>query len=316
MNNNYKIQILLATYNGGEYLSTQIESILNQTYSNWVMFISDDGSTDSTLAIIQDYCAKDHRIRIVNKALTGQSACQNFGNMLKVAFNEEWDFVMFADQDDFWFEDKIQLTLDLMIYEENFKVLPKLIYTDFEYADEKLNPLTKVTDKNSSGWTEPNLGRLLAQNNIYGCTMMINRILAEKANPIPICAENHDYWLALVAALLGEIGHVKKRTILYRQHSNNVSGHYTNNSLKLRIQRYYRSNEKLEKIMKGRFKMAEELNNRFYKDISEMNQKLLVVYADFEKKKGLERVFFCLQNGIEKNSVLQNLAFYYSLARI
>ena len=316
MQNSFKIKILLACYNGEKYISTQLDSIINQSYSNWELLISDDGSSDNTLSIIKEFCAKDNRIYIINESLTKQGACQNFGNLLKTALDIEWDFVMFADQDDFWYENKIQLTLDSMLDGGNSSKVPKLVYTDFEYADDELNPLPKETDNNISAWKEPNLQRLLAQNNIYGCTMMINRSLAEKASPIPVFAENHDYWITMVAALIGEIVHLKKRTILYRQHSNNVSGHYSNNSFKKRFQRYYRRNVQLEKMIRMRFEMAGELYNRFFKDISESNQKLLLEYSNFEKKKGIERVSFCLEKGIEKNSILQNLAFYYLLVRM
>lgn len=311
-----KIVILLATYNGDKYIKEQLDSIVKQSYSNWELFISDDGSTDNTVSIFEAYCAKDNRIHIINEGLTKQGACQNFGNLLKTALDEEWDFVMFADQDDFWYENKIEDTLVSMLVRGNPNRIPKLVYTDFEYADDQLNPLPKETDKNVSSWKEPNLQRLLAQNNIYGCTIMINRLLAEKASPIPVCVENHDYWIALIAASVGEIVHLNKRTMLYRQHSNNVSGHYLNNSFKKRFQRYYKRNEQLEKMMRMRFEMAGELNNRFYKDISESNQELLFGYSNFEKQKGIERISFCLKKGIEKDSILQNLAFYYLLARM
>lgn len=316
MQNSFKIKILLACYNGEKYISTQLDSIINQTYLNWEMFISDDGSTDNTVAIVNEYCKKDNRIHTINEGLTKQGACQNFGNLLKTALDIEWDFVMFADQDDFWYENKIQLTLDSMLDGGNFNKVPKLVYTDFEYADDQLNPLPKETDHNISAWKEPTLQRLLAQNNIYGCTMMINRLLAEKAIPIPSSAENHDYWVSMVAASLGEIVHIKKRTILYRQHANNVSGHYSNNSLKKRFQRYYKRNAQLEKMMRTRFEMAGELHNRFYKDISEPNQKLLLGYSNFENQNGIERVSFCFKKGIEKDSFLQSLAFYYLLLRM
>lgn len=311
-----RILILLASYNGEKFIKEQLNSILNQTYLNWSLLISDDGSTDNTLSIIKEFCSKDDRIKLVNESFTKLGASQNFGNLLKTALDEEWDFLMFADQDDFWYDDKIQITLNAMLEQGSSNNVPKLIYTDFEYADEQLNPLSKETDHNIFLWRKPNLQRLLAQNNIYGCTMMINRLLAEKACPVPLSAENHDYWVSIVAALLGEIIHIKKRTILYRQHSNNISGHYSNNSFKIRFQRYYKRNEKLEKMMRMRFEMAGELHNRFYKDISESNKKLLLGYSNLENKNGIERVSFCFKKGIEKDSILQSLAFYYLLVKM
>jgi rhamnosyltransferase len=145
---------------------------------------------------------------------------------------------------------------------------------------------------------------------------MINRALAEKASPIPVCAENHDYWIALVAALLGSIVHVNHRTILYRQHSNNVSGHYSNNSIKARFRRYYKRNDSVEKIIRGRFVMAATLLDYFANEISTNNHSLLKTYSDFDKLGKFKRVYFCINNAIVKNNFVQNLAFYYSLLRL
>lgn len=312
----YKIIILLATYNGGKYVREQLESITKQSYSNWELLISDDGSTDDTLTIIRAFCAKDTRIKIVNEGQANIGACQNFGNLLTTSLDREWDFVMFADQDDFWYDSKIQNTLDGMLEQDDFKEISKLVYTDFEYADDLLKPLLKETERNVFFWKEPNLPRLLAQNNIYGCTMMMNRLLAEKASPIPFSAENHDYWISMVAASVGKIVHIKKRTILYRQHTHNVSGHYLNNSLKRRFERYYKRNKPLEKMMTLRFEMAGELQNRFSNEISDSHKKLLSEYSKFKNKKGIERVFYCLRTGIKKDSNIQSLAFYYLLLRI
>lgn len=311
-----KIAILLATYNGGNYIKVQLDSIINQTYTNWVLFVSDDGSVDSTVSIIESYCSKDDRILLISNERKNNGACKHFGNLLDKVLDKDWDFVMFADQDDYWNENKIQTTLNSMLNEADFLQKSKLVYTDFEYGNELLKPLKAETDKNTSLWKEPILNRLLAENNIYGCTMMINRVLAEKLCPIPHCAENHDYWVALVASLFGDIVHIKERTILYRQHSNNVSGHYLNNTIKARIKRYYKKNEPLERIIKGRFKMAEVLVKRFESDISVTNANLLKGYSNFEKMKGWERVSFCINNGIEKNSLIQSWAFYCSLLRM
>jgi len=311
-----EIAILLATYNGAEYIKVQLESIVNQTYTNWKLYISDDGSTDNTMSIVTDFCINDSRIQIINQEFVNKGACRNFGNLLLKALETDCDFIMFADQDDFWKEDKIQTTLNSMLGGLDFEKIPKVVYTDFEYADDRLTSLKIETDKNTSVWKEPNFQRLLAENNIYGCTMMINRALAVKASPIPDCAENHDYWIVLVASLFGNIVHVKRRTILYRQHSNNVSGHYSNNSFKLRFQRYYKKNEWLEGILKGRFKMADSLLKRFEGEVSTNIKNLLIGYANFENIKGPERVFFCLKNGIKKNNLGHSLAFYFSLLRI
>ena len=83
------------------------------------------------------------------------------------------------------------------------------------------------------------LAHLLAQNHIYGCTMMINKALSKKVYPIPKEAENHDYWVALIASVFGTIKYLDKRTILYRQHNRNISGSHDNSSFKKRFRRIF-----------------------------------------------------------------------------
>ena len=101
-----KIDILLATYNGEEYINEQIDSILNQTYSNFRLLISDDNSTDKTLEILRDYEKKDDRIKVFeNKENKG--VVKNFEFLLKKV---ESDLYMLSDQDDVWYENKIEET--------------------------------------------------------------------------------------------------------------------------------------------------------------------------------------------------------------
>ena len=191
--------------------------------------------------------------------------------------------------------------------------LPKLIYTDFEFADSKLEPLYLATSGTINKWKNPSLNRILAQNNIYGCTMMLNKVLVEKACPIPICAENHDYWISLVAGSLGEIHHVSQKTMLYRQHGNNISGNYKDNSLKNRFLRYFKHNKKNLKLLKGRLNMASVLIERFELDLSIQKRMLIRSYGELMNRNRIRRIYFCLINGVKKDRFIQNLAFYFNL---
>ena len=102
-----KIDILLATYNGEKYLQEQIESILNQTYTDFRLLISDDASTDNTIKIIEEYAKKDKRIlTFVQKENLG--VIKNFEFLLNKVENE---YFMFSDQDDIWMKEKIEKSL-------------------------------------------------------------------------------------------------------------------------------------------------------------------------------------------------------------
>ena len=98
-----KIDILMATYNGEKYLKEQIESILNQTYKNIRLIISDDASKDSTPQILEEYRKKDSRIEIyLNKENRG--VVKNIEFLLEKVEDE---FYMLADQDDVWLQLKV-----------------------------------------------------------------------------------------------------------------------------------------------------------------------------------------------------------------
>ena len=219
---------------------------------------------------------------------------------------------MFSDQDDFWFESKISSCVNLMEKKDNSANIPRLIYTDFIFTDEKLVRLDHATEF-TKHWKEPNLHRILAQNNIYGCTMLLNKILVQKIHPIPNEAENHDYWIALVAASIGAIHHLKSKTLLYRQHSRNVSGSYLDSSINKRILRYLRAKSPMKKITKGRLLMASKFFERFKYELDENQCRIVKEYSKLDGHNRFYRIFFCMRHGIRKDSILQTLAFYYNI---
>ena len=124
-----KVDILLATYNGEKYIREQIDSILNQTYKEFRLLISDDGSTDGTRDILNEYKAKDDRIEIFMQE-ENLGVVKNFEFLLKKV---EAKYYMFSDQDDIWKDEKIEKSLKKI--EEGFD----LVYSDLEVVDENLN---------------------------------------------------------------------------------------------------------------------------------------------------------------------------------
>jgi glycosyltransferase involved in cell wall biosynthesis len=219
------ITICLATYNGAEYLKEQIESILAQSCGGWQLMIRDDGSTDNTIGIIRAYgFAYPDKIRLIDENGPHLGATLNFGRLLESA---DSDYIMFCDQDDVWLGDKIQLTLDAMrSTEERYPEMPILVHTDLTVVDDKLNTIS------DSLWNYqrlfPDIGddpkKIMAQNVVTGCTMMINKRAKEISIPVVAEAIMYDWWVAIKVASVGKIVHIPTPSILYRQHFNNEIG--------------------------------------------------------------------------------------------
>ena len=219
-----KINILMATYNGRRYVAQQIESILNQTYQDFRLIISDDSSTDSTLKILEEYEKKDQRIEIY---------CQ--GENLGIVANFEFligkvrsEYFMFSDQDDIWEPDKIEKTLDKM-EKENLD----LVYTDLVVVDSRLKEIApsywklKGLDYRIKKYN--NFESLYLNNFVTGCTMLVKSKWINDFLPLPKKSKYilHDYWIALVISQSGRIGYIDEATVKYRQHTNNSIGSYT-----------------------------------------------------------------------------------------
>lgn len=220
-----KLAILLATYNSGKYLKVQIDSILAQSFADFILYIRDDGSTDDTLLIIDEYLRSFSNIIFLKDDQTGRFSMGSFMWMLEAV---DADYYMFADHDDYWLENKVQLTLNKMFEVENYEFSkPVIIHTDLKVVD------TNLKEVASSFWNyskiKPslllNFNFLAVYNLLTGCTMMINKKARNVSLPYSKFALMHDSWIGLkVMDNGGIIDFIPNQTILYRQHGNNAIG--------------------------------------------------------------------------------------------
>lgn len=216
------VQILLATYNGELYLREQIGSLLKQTEKQIEILIRDDGSTDGTLQIIQEMCQKyPEQIKWIQDEKKCGSALRNFYALLSYA---DADYVMFCDQDDVWFENKVATTLEAMKQEEEKSGQPLLIYSDYIPTDADLNPIVIQKKSNQIDHAKLDVNHLLVQNYVTGCTMMMNRALYENVLEYREEMLMHDWWIAIYAATFGRIMHLQEPLMYYRQHGGNCVG--------------------------------------------------------------------------------------------
>ena len=192
----------MATFDGERYVEAQIVSILAQLAPDDELVISDDGSTDRTVAIAR--AVGDGRI--VLRSGPGQGPARNFAAALAHARN---DAIFLSDQDDVWEPDKVSRQLELL---ERYP----LVVSDCRITDEA----GRVTADsyfavNRSG---PGLVRNIVRNGFLGCCMAFRRTVLERAAPIPHGVA-HDWWIGMVAQLSGEVLFLQEPLVRYRRHS-------------------------------------------------------------------------------------------------
>jgi glycosyltransferase involved in cell wall biosynthesis len=246
------VDVLLATYNGGRFLRELLESVVRQTHADWRLIVRDDGSKDNTVDVVNEYAGKlPSKVTLVEDDAGHCGACLSFARLIEHSTS---DYIMFCDQDDVWLPGKIKLTLGKMLEMEkqHGKGAPLLVHTDLKVVDRGLNPVS------DSFWEyqylDPEKGRtlnrLLIQNAVTGCTVLINKALKSLCTGIPGEAVMHDWWIALVAASFGEIGHVPEATILYRQHGRNDIGArgWDREGIIRKLSRYWREGKIRERV--------------------------------------------------------------------
>ena len=297
----HQIEILLATHNGATFLSEQIDSILKQSHSDWKLIIHDDASTDGTINIIKKYTTRyPNKIIFLDDAMSFSSATKNFSFLLQKV---KAKYIMLSDQDDIWKPDKIEKTFQKMKeLESKWIDKPLLVHTDLELVDEKLNPLS------SSMWQHNQLNpylhtfnRLLVQNTITGCTLMINKKLAVLASPIPESAKMHDYWLGLVAEYFGKIGTLPEQTILYRQHSSNTIGSQG-------FSRAYFQDKLFKKdILSQNIMQAKKFLKLYKANLDEETIQMLKDFSNIESKSFWKKRKILVQHKFFKQGLMRNI---------
>jgi|UPI00036ADAC8 glycosyltransferase involved in cell wall biosynthesis len=246
------ITVLLASYQPNPlFLHEQINSICEQIQCEpFSILIRDDGSSNEVLELLWDLAKSDSRIHFFTDELGSLGAKGNFAQLLHSAHDKQVDYVLFADQDDVWANDKIAQLYTLMEeMEVKYDDAPIMIYSDMSVVDYNLKKIAPsfMNYMNMYHKSSHALQVLLAQNFVTGCTMMFNRALMNIAYPIPPEALLHDWWIALCAAALGRVEYIDQALVQYRQHGHNTVGakHIRNliNPFKHNIYQHWRSGQ-------------------------------------------------------------------------
>lgn len=216
-----QIDILLATYNGEKYIKEQIDSILNQTYSNFRLLISDDCSQDGTRKILEEYQKKDNRIILFYQE-KNLGYVKNFEFLLTKVKN---NIYALSDQDDVWNKEKIEKYINKM-YEDN----SDLVFGDLEIVDENLdtiyNSFNRFMKLNKKIIKAKGHNKMYLHNCVTGCTIVAKNKFMDKILPIPNETKSllHDHWISLIISIYGKTSYIEKTYIKYRQHEKNQIG--------------------------------------------------------------------------------------------
>jgi len=235
--NNYKIAVLLATYNGGKYIREQLESLFQQSCDCFHLYVRDDGSSDDTMKIVEEFCQRyPDKVTILEDSQKHRGAAKSFMYLLE---NVDSEYYMFCDQDDIWLPEKVEKTFARMkdaekviaddgtrCSETTEKNAPILVATDLKVVDEHLNILKESFNadlKIDVFRKHPEL--ICVRHVVTGCTMMFNRAAKLVSLPMSPRATMHDEWVALCIHFKGGvISILDDSTILYRQHTDNTLG--------------------------------------------------------------------------------------------
>lgn len=217
-----KLQVLMSTYNGKKYLREQLDSILQQDCEKkelaaLQLLVRDDGSTDGTQDILQEYALKyPEKIQWFQGKNCG--VIQSFFELLKKAGKA--DYYAFSDQDDCWMAEKMSCAVQVM--ERKGKNIPFLYCCRPKLVDAELNSIPSVAKRSPM---RPSFGNALIENIVTGCTAVLNDALRTLlVFRFPKFTVMHDRWFYLVASCFGKVYYDETPHICYRQHAGNVVG--------------------------------------------------------------------------------------------
>jgi len=283
-----EVAVLMSSYNGEKYINEQIDSILAQVDVKISLYIRDDGSTDNTCSIISRYCNEYRNIQIYSESIMGEKKEEhkNIGPgmsfmrlMYYVVKNERlYDYYAFSDQDDIWKKEKLIRAITKIKDEKE----AALYCSNQELYQEKYRGRLRFEEK-----PDLSLKRHITKNDISGCTMVMNHILAQRITNMKCPGHDildyrmHDAWIFLGALICGKIIYDHESYILYRIHDNNAVGIKRAN-IASRIKRGLNFQKGRAQYKNIRMKTAKYFLHEF-PEMEKEKKEILIKFADYQK---------------------------------
>jgi glycosyltransferase involved in cell wall biosynthesis len=208
------VSVAMATYNGSSYIEAQLDSIFRQTHKNIELIIVDDCSTDNTVSLIQQYQKLHANIKLFHNTVN-LGVVKTFARAMSLCQGE---FIALSDQDDIWFENKLERLLGNI--GDNL-----LIHSDAILVDVNMQTIAKsYAQSTNKDLNKKEFVDYLISNNVTGCTTLFPRKLLDLALPIPEGFYIHDHYLAIIASFYGTVKFLNEPLVYYRQHDKNSIG--------------------------------------------------------------------------------------------
>ncbi|MGE9549669.1 glycosyltransferase family 2 protein [Erwinia amylovora] len=305
---NDHVSILLCSYNGEKYLREQLDSIIEQSHTNWTLYISDDGSTDNTLAIIFEYRKKlpDNKLVLFNGPAKGFAA--NFLSLMKNP-DIRSSYYAFSDQDDIWLRTKLERAVGKVTDYESREISPYVLYGG---RTRLINQKKEIIGQSSVFHRKFKLENALLQSYSGGNTMLFNDALKRKVESLPDNIEivSHDWYLYVICSAFGGVNiYDVEPQILYRQHDSNIVG--SNQGILSKI-------ERIRRLYQGQFAEWNRLNGQslyfFYPDIPPQQQVIIDSFNACKSTNFITRVKGFQSAKVYRQSKLET--FYFGLINL
>ena len=295
------LAILMCTYNGENFLEEQLDSIENQDYKNWTLYVNDDGSKDATLDILKHYQKKWGNKKLIIRRGPQKGFSQNF---LQIICDKkiQADLYFLSDQDDVWMPHKLSHTIKKLAKLDLLKTTLYCARTTYVSSDAK-----KILGESDLFLKPPSFRNAIVQSLAGGNTMAFNNPLKKIVSQFKKAdIVSHDWWLYIMNELSeGKTLYDRESTIFYRQHSNSLIGANTGFIAKLR---------RLRMLLKGVYR---EYNTKHLDTFNQINlpstKANIKLIDDFFVKRDqaiLERLRMIYDLGLYRQTLDGQVALY------